>query len=419
MRTSAWFACIAVSLITRIAPLAYGQNAPVALTVGKTAARLAGKTALDPSIKASALWDGRQSLDFRGLDDPKMVVASRAGFLEEDEHVLGLTVNGESRAYPVRYLAWHHVVNDKVGKPELGGKVCVAITYCVVCNSGIRFDPVVQGRPLKFDFYGLYNGVVTLYDKETQSVWFQVGGRAVKGPLLGTTLKTGPLLDTTWSRWKALHPDTLVMRPEPRFRRFYDSKGTDERYLSFPGPYFRPTLTHRDHRLPDFTMVLAVVLPPPASTTSVAAALPEAPTALYRAYPIKTLQASSGVINDTLGTLPVGVLFEKRTETAVAVSRILDGRTLTFETRKLGKGQVAIYDQETGTRWNIEGMAEAGPLAGRTLTRLDGHLSEWYGWSAYFPQTTIFHPEAAAQREALRLHLQKAIDANKPRTASR
>src|SRR3954471_14760102 len=117
MRTSAWFACIAVALITVLAPFASGQGTPVAQTAAKTADRLGSKTALDPTIKVSALWDGRQNLDFRGLDDPKMVGASRDGFLEDEEHVLGLTVNGESRAYPVRFLAWHHVVNDKVGKP--------------------------------------------------------------------------------------------------------------------------------------------------------------------------------------------------------------------------------------------------------------------------------------------------------------
>ena len=55
-----------------------------------------------------------------------------------------------------------------------------------------------------------------MYDRQTESVWLQTGGRAIKGQMLGAALKTGPLLDTTWGRWKKLHPDTLVMAPDPR-----------------------------------------------------------------------------------------------------------------------------------------------------------------------------------------------------------
>ena len=58
--------------------------------------------------------------------------------------------------------------------------------------------------------------------------------------------------------------------------------------------------------------------------------------------------------------------------------------------KKGSDGSAAIYDRETGTRWNIEGKGEEGPLAGKSLLRLPNHLSQWYGWVAYFPQTTIY-----------------------------
>jgi len=98
-------------------------------TVRRHSPVAAGKDAVDPSIKAAALWDGRKFLDFRAADAPKMVSATSAGFLRNDEYVLGLTVNGESRAYPTRFLAWHHVVNDCVGRPRSGGKAFVTVTY--------------------------------------------------------------------------------------------------------------------------------------------------------------------------------------------------------------------------------------------------------------------------------------------------
>src|SRR5438132_2180353 len=102
-----------------------------------------------------------------------------------------------------------------------------------------------------------------MFDRETESVWLQVDGRAVKGPLLGATLTPGPLLDTTWKRWRELHPDTLVMSPDTPYSSHYAPKGAEGLRGSerFPAPFFRPTVTRGDKRLPPFEKVLAVALP--------------------------------------------------------------------------------------------------------------------------------------------------------------
>ena len=111
---------------------------------------------------------------------------------------------------------------------------------------------------------------------------------------------------------------------------------------------------------------------------------------LRRAYPIKAVTEAGGVVNDTLGGAPTAVFLDPATVSACAVSRLLDGKTLTFEARKGQGDALAYFDKETGTRWNIEGKAEEGMLAGKALDRLDAHLSQWYGWFAYFPDTTIY-----------------------------
>ncbi len=241
---------------------------------------------------------------------------------------------------------------------------------------------------MKFDFYGLYNGVLTMYDRGTQSVWLQIGGRAIKGPMTGQSLKTGPVMDTTWRQWKSLHPDTLVMSPQNPYRANYDPDGVmvPRGYDKLPVPYFKRTITHRDKRLPGKEMVLAVAMRGGAAEKDQPVALkPAGP--LYRAYPISSLRTSGGAVNDTMGAAPIAVLFDRGSETAVAVSRMLDGQTLTFEARN---GRPVFYDRETGSRWNIEGVAEAGLLIGKSLDRLDSTMSEWYGWVAYFPQTSIW-----------------------------
>lgn len=370
-----------------------------------------------PEIVPQALWDGRGIVPFHAIDYPRMVSAGDADFIEESEYVLGLTVNGESRAYPTRFVWWHHFINDRVEKegreyPEY------TIAYCSVCNTGIRFDPRLfdkQGKPqsaqgsshpkrIFFDFYGLYNGVVTMCDRDTETVWLEVTGRAVKGARTGAQLKMTSLLDTTWGEWKALHPNTLVMAPEKAYARYYGdpSRREPRGYDRFPMPFFEQSLTKKDDRLPMFDKVLAVTLPatdiahpdPNSNTTSNSNATED----LHRAYPVADLQKAKGVLNDTLGAEPVVAFLVSDTATGNAFSRRIDGKiegktdgkTLTFETRDSAGGKVAFFDHETGTRWNIEGVGVEGPLAGKSLRRLDNHLSQWYGWVAYYPNTSIF-----------------------------
>jgi hypothetical protein len=374
------FGLCAVALGPGIALVAGQEPSKPAQTTKITDAR----APFAPGIVPEALWDGRKMAPFQALDFPKMVSAPEADFLQDGDYVLGVTTHGESRAYPTRFIWWHHVINDKIGRPEADHMI--AVTYCSVCNTGIRYDSDLKGKPVKLDFYGLYNGVVVLCERETGSVLLQVDGRFVTGPLLGEKLTPGAVLDTTWGQWKQLHPDTLVMSPDTPKKQFYSPKEKPEPrgYDRFPAPFFRPSMTRGDKRLPFFEKVLAVSVPASGGNTGAPG------TFLHRAYPIEALKKAGGVVNDSLGGMPVGVFLDLETAAAVAVARQLDGKTLTFESRKLPDGKPAIFDQETQTQWNIEGKALNGPLKSRSLARLDSHLSQWYGWVAYFPDTSIF-----------------------------
>jgi hypothetical protein len=343
-----------------------------------------------PDIKLEALWDGRGLMPFRALDLPKMVPAASADYLADTDYILGVTVNGESRAYPTRFVWWHPVINDLVGKAGAGGETPRAITYCSVCNTGIRYSLRLNDQARKLDFFGLYNGVVTLCDRETSSVFLQVEGRFVTGPLLGSTLQPGPLLDTTWAQWKKLHPDTLVMSPQTDYEKFYSPKDKPEPrgYDRFPPPFLEQSMTRTDNRLPFFEKVLAVTLPVSGA---------QGHLSQHRAYPLAALRSAGGAINDTWMEQPVAAFFDSDSLAAAAFLRELDGRTLTFETRKQADGLDAFVDKETGTRWDIEGRAQTGPLKGKALSRLESHLSQWYGWVAYFPDTSIYGRNEAPQ----------------------
>jgi hypothetical protein len=127
-------------------------------------------------------------------------------WLEGDDRVMGLVINGEAVAYPIRILNWHEVVNDVVGGRS------VAVTYCPLCGTGVVFDATLGEGRMLFGVSGLlYNSDVLLFDRRTESLFSQLMLKAVSGPLSGTELKVVPSLTTTWDAWKARYPESSVV----------------------------------------------------------------------------------------------------------------------------------------------------------------------------------------------------------------
>ena len=118
------------------------------------------------------------------LSDPQFIRALDDTDILPTEPVMTVQIKGaEPRAYPIRYLIWHEIVNDTVGG------VPIAVTYCPLCNSAITFDRRIGGRTLTFGVTGkLRNSGLVMYDRETESWWQQFLGEAIVGELLGTKL---------------------------------------------------------------------------------------------------------------------------------------------------------------------------------------------------------------------------------------
>ncbi len=138
--------------------------------------------------------------------NPIFVQAKMASFLHDEDRVLGLSDGNQAKAYPVKILNRHEIVNDMIGgKPAL-------VTYCPLCGTGIAFTPVVNGRPVTFGVSGLlYQSDLVMYDHQTESLWSQISMEAIAGPMTGKKLKHIFLAHTTWGEWQAAHPTTLVL----------------------------------------------------------------------------------------------------------------------------------------------------------------------------------------------------------------
>lgn len=206
-------------------------------------------------IPTGQIRDGGPGKDgIPALTNPEIVSATSAD-LKPSDRVIGISLNGESRAYPLRILNWHEAVNDTIG-----GAPIVA-TYCPLCDSAAVFDRRHGDEVMEFGISGLlYNSNVLLYDRQAndsqESLWSQVKLEAVTGPNAGAQLETLPSDLTTWSDWRAEHPETTTLSFDTGHRRDYERNPYGD-YFTSPRLYF-PVAPEND-RLPLKTRVLGVL----------------------------------------------------------------------------------------------------------------------------------------------------------------
>lgn len=153
------------------------------------------------------------------LDSPKFLAgADRAAQIKPDDRIMGLSYNGVAKAYPIKILEQHEIVNDQFEGTAL------TITFCPLCGTGMVFFAEVNGHVLDFGVSGLiYNSDMLLYDRSTMSLWSQVMKTAVTGPMKGAQLTQVPAQYTTWNSWLKQHPDSLLLSRDTGFKRDYDA----------------------------------------------------------------------------------------------------------------------------------------------------------------------------------------------------
>ncbi len=150
------------------------------------------------------------------LSAPRFMEADQESRIGGREPVITVEIEGaRPRAYPIRYLTWHEIVNDNVGG------IPVAVTFCPLCNSGLTFDRRVAGQVLEFGVSGkLRNSDMIMFDRQTESWWQQAIGTGIVGAHTGTELKLLPSWMESWNAFRARNPDGLVMA-EPEYNRSY------------------------------------------------------------------------------------------------------------------------------------------------------------------------------------------------------
>ena len=249
----------------------------------------------DPLVPEQELAHGGPPRDgIPSIDSPRFVAADAAEFLSRKDRVLGIEYNGISKAYPVRILNRHEIVNDLYDENPL------IVSWCPLCGSGVAFDGRVAGKNLEFGVSGLlYNSDVLLYDRSTESLWSQIMLKAINGPLKGQSLKLLPMQHTTWQDWRAKHPETLVLSTDTGFPDInyhfnpYAGYGSTNR-LFFP-------VANQDRRLRNKDWVLGVFI-----------------GETQKAYPLHELRKFESPIQDKIGQQSVSIEFDDANQTASA-----------------------------------------------------------------------------------------------------
>jgi hypothetical protein len=152
----------------------------------------------------------------------KLLVNASSNKVDSSRLVIGVVQNGESKAYPIRFLGYHHQVKDTVGgKP-------VIVTYCTVCRTGRVFEPLVNGKHENFRLVGMDHFNAMFEDASTKSWWRQVNGEAITGELKGQRLPEVFSTQTSLASWLRLNPNSLIMQADSAFIKSYDTSARYE-----------------------------------------------------------------------------------------------------------------------------------------------------------------------------------------------
>jgi hypothetical protein len=312
------------------------------------------------------------------LDSPSFeTVDSADTWLEDPEPVIFLDHNGDVRAYPLQILIWHEIVNDEVGEES------VVVTFCPLCNTALVFlRPEIDGEVLTFGTSGnLRYSDLVMWDRQTESWWQQFSGDAIVGDLTGTELVNLPAAIISWEDFKTKHPEGQVLSIQTGFPRSYGRN-----------PY--PGYDNINSYPFAFGGIVEDELPVMARVVGIRPGDGQG-----AAYSLLLLQEEL-VLNEIIDDLPIAIFWKAGTASAVddgviaegrdvgatgVFNREVEGQVLTFS----ANGDGTFKDQETGSTWDILGLATSGSLAGTQLKAIPHHDTFWFAWAAFVPDTDL------------------------------
>ena len=275
-----------------------------------------------------------------------LLVSADKNKVDSNRLVIGIAINGEAKAYPIRFLGYHHHIQDTVGgKP-------IMVTYCTVCRTGRVFEPLVNGKREKFRLVGMDHFNAMLEDATTKSWWRQVTGEAIAGKLKGQHLPEVSSNQTSLAEWLQLYPHSLIMQADPSFINSYDST------FKFESGMSKSKLTGTDSlSWKDKSWVIGVKA-----------------GSERKAYDWNQLKTEK-IIHDKMGDIPVLLIVSKDHKSFFAFERPDEYSNFSLVNDTL------IYN-DRHLRINGKGIDTSF-----SLTPLFASQEFWHSWRTFYPET--------------------------------
>ncbi len=287
----------------------------------------------------------------------KRFAASNTDTTDKNELVIGVAINGQAKAYPIRIIGYHHQVMDTIGNMP------VMVTYCTVCRTGRVYSPIVNGRKESFRLVGMDHFNAMFEDAATGSWWQQATGKVIAGKLKGSALKEFPSKQLTLQAWLREYPNSFVMQPDTTFNKQYAG------LADYDDGTVKSSLEKRDSASWKRKSWVIGVIRNRAS----------------KAYDWNEI-AKAGVIDDAVADMPVVLALEKDSASFHVYNRQLNGMVLYFEE---GLNDT-IIDENTHSTWNMDGLCVGGTLRGQRLNTIQSYQEFWHSWSTFHPNTARY-----------------------------
>lgn len=276
--------------------------------------------------------------------------------IPSEKLVIGVTMDGISKAYPIQLIGYHHQVRDTINNKDL------MITYCTVCRTGRVYSPIVNGKLEVFRLVGMDHFNALFEDASTKSWWRQSNGECIAGPLKGYKLKEIKSEQLTLAVWKRKYPNTLILIPDEQFSENFKQMDSYDKGKS------KGTLTKRDLlSWKDKSWVIGI------ENGSTA-----------KAYDWNQL-VQDRIIQDSFPGLPILILLENDSLSFHSYSRVVQNESLLFS-----KNNNRIQDLKTGSIWDYEGECIEGKYKGARLNRIDSYQEFLHSWEFFHPKSTRF-----------------------------
>lgn len=270
--------------------------------------------------------------------------------LTDSSLIIGVEHNGEAKAYPIRYILYHHQVQDTIG-----GKPMI-ITYCNVCRTGRVFEPTVNDKHEEFRLVGMDHFNAMFEDATTGSWWRQATGEAVAGPLKGQALPEVTSNQVTLKKWFELYPEAVVMQVDEDYKTYYDTLGRFEKGRN------KGKLTRTDSlSWKDKSWVIGVQI-----------------NSESKAYDWIELKQNR-IVNDVVGGQPIVIAVADDNMSYIALERPNE-----LDTFAVKNDTLMLKDK----RYDFSGR-DLGTLSSR-LTSVKAYQEFWHSWRTFHPDTKKF-----------------------------